>query len=187
MGNTIDRITEFDIQRISIKPPESKKPVYKVPQVVTNYDNRVGDYKPKKDFIDNIVGPSTPVNPPPAHIVLTRVFTFMLTEDSEIGGQQEVIKCPWDCTLVKVQFTSEELKAAGTLVNIERCDEASYETGTTVWSLLLQQPVVLSKSNLCTSVDTHIVIHKGDYLRLNTLTNNIIKSITVELMLTQEI
>lgn len=181
--SSIDRVTEYDLQYRAVRPPENLKPIYKIPQRQTNYDNKFGDL-PKAPKV------AVPLDFSQPTIVkknYNRVLTFILTEDGDIGPQDEILKAPWACSLRSIQFTSDELGVANTRVNVQRCMQLSFENGPEAWETLLPADVVLNNSDPCVTVPINKIINKNDYLRLVLLSNEIVKPITVELIMVQEI
>lgn len=181
MGKNIDRVTEYDIQTVSIRPPENKKPVYKIPQRMTYYDNKIPDV-PKSTSI-----PIDFTQPTAIKKQYKRLLTFILTEGSDEAPQEDLIKCPWSCDLVRIDLVSEGLTEDPTELNIQKCNGLDFENGVEVWENLVATNIVMDITDSNITIPTKVVIRKDDYLRINLVKNGIDKPLTVELVMIQEI
>lgn len=174
----------------NVLPPISGKKIYSIPQTISMHDSKyTGEAKVNLpiDFTPPQPPSSTPVVVVAEKKQYTRVITFIVTDGDPEGPQETIMYCPWDSKLIQITYVSEELSDEDTIFNMERCSEENFEYGTYDWLPFVEENLVINNSDLSIAVSLNTPINKGDYVRVNLYQNKIIKPLTVELILTEEI
>ena len=179
--SSIDRVTEYDLQYRAVRPPENLKPVYKIPQRMTDYDNKIPDV-PKSTSI-----PIDFTQPSAIKRQYKRLLTFILTEGSDEIPQEDLIKCPWSCDLIRIDLVSEGLTEDPTELNVQRCSGLDFENNVDSWEDLIVNNITMDISDSNVTVPAKVAIRKDDYIRINLIKNGIDKPLTIELVMVQEI
>lgn len=109
----------------------------------------------------------------------TRVMVFVISPDSNAGAQGEVLKFPWEGKMTKMHATCVDPSMSDTIVHIERCPKASYESQEFNWeelgTLTVKNEVIVDEK----TVD--IPVFTDDYYRLVIPYLSINEPLTVEL------